>query len=201
MKCYACCKKLLQARRQRLHIKQFIMTVKSPNTSSFFADLDNAFSELLQLVTGIDEKIINTVPFKGSWTPAQLTSHVTKSNKAIAQALDMTGTPAMRDPAERVEELRSMFLNFKTKFQSPEFIRPKDGPFIKRTLVEELRRSADHLNESRKMVDLSEIISLPAFGEITKLEILHFVRYHTLRHTHQLKNILAPLQKKPATGE
>ena len=37
--------------------------------------------------------------------------------------------------------------------------------------------------------NLSEMINHPAFGDITKFEILHFVLYHTQRHIHQLEKI------------
>jgi len=36
-------------------------------------------------------------------------------------------------------------------------------------------------------IRLAEIIALPIFGEVTKLELLYFVLYHTQRHIHQLK--------------
>ena len=83
-----------------------------------------------------------------------------------------------------------MFLDFTMKFNSPEFITPKADSYEKETLITDLTKSIEHLRELRNKINLSEIISLPAFGEITKLELLHFVLYHTQRHIHQLKNIL-----------
>jgi hypothetical protein len=174
------------------------MTTDTIDTKDFFASLDKTTTELLRLISSTDSKIINTVPsdsdrIKGSWTAAQLATHVTKSNKAIAQALDMEGKTAERNPGERVGELRAMFLNFNTKFQSPEFIRPRQENYPKETLVTDLKKSIEHLTETGSRINLSEIISLPAFGEITKLELLYFVLYHTQRHIHQLKNILQEL--------
>ena len=174
------------------------MTTDTIDTKDFFASLDKTTTELLQLISSTDSKIINTVPSgsdrtKDSWTAAQLATHVTKSNKAIAQALDMEGKTAERNPGERVRELKAMFLNFNTKFQSPEFLRPKRENYLKETLVADLKKSIDHLMETGGRINLSEIISLPAFGEITKLELLYFVLYHTQRHIHQLKNILQEL--------
>jgi hypothetical protein len=170
------------------------MTTGTLETKEFFASLDDTSSELLQLISSEDPATINTIPsdsndIKNSWSAAQVTSHVTKSNKAIAQALNMEGKTAERNPAERVQELRSMFLDFTTKFQSPEFIRPNQDSYQRDTLIADLKKSTDRLKELRININLSEIISLPAFGEITKLELLHFVLYHTQRHVHQLKNI------------
>jgi len=175
------------------------MTTGTPNTKEFFASLDEASSELLQMVSLADSTTLNTIPpdsnlVKNSWTAAQLATHVTKSNKAIAQALNMEGKEAERNPAGRVPELKKMFLDFTIKFDSPEFIRPKQGTYQKEALIDELKKSIEQLKELHGKINLSEIISLPAFGEITKLELLHFVWYHTQRHIHQLGNIFQALK-------
>ena len=175
------------------------MATDTLHTKEFFASLDETSSELVHLISSADSTTINTVPsdsyrIKDSWTAAQLASHVTKSNKAIAQALNMEGKTAERNPGERVPELKKMFLDFTVKFNSPEFIRPKQDTYQKEALIAELKKSIEQLKELRSKINLSEIISLPAFGEITKLELLHFVLYHTQRHVHQLKNIFRALK-------
>ena len=170
------------------------MVTDTLNIKEFFVSLDVATSELLQMMASAGSTAINTIPFEDSWTAAQLAAHITKSNKAIAQALNMEGKIAERNPAERVPELKKMFLDFTVKFNSPEFIRPQQDSYQKEALVDELKKSVEQLKELRGEINLSEIISLPAFGEITKLELLHFVLYHTQRHIHQLKNILQALK-------
>jgi DinB superfamily len=170
------------------------MTTGTLNTKEFFESLDEVSSELIHLISSADSITINIVPpdnyrVKNSWTAAQLISHVTKSNNAIRQALNMEGKTAGRNPDERVPELKKMFLDFKVKFNSPEFIRPGLHNYEKDALISDLKKSIEQLKELRSKVNLSEIISLPAFGEITKLELLHFVLYHTQRHIRQLKNI------------
>lgn len=160
----------------------------------FFSSLDSASSELLQWISSADVTIINAVPFVDSWSAAKLAAHIIKSNKAIAQALNMEGKSAERNPGERVPELKKMFLDFTVKFDSPEFIKPKQERYLKEIIVEDLNQSIEQLKELRNRVNLSEIITLPAFGEITKLELLHFVLYHTQRHIHQLTNIFRALK-------
>jgi len=165
------------------------------NTKELFAPLDKVSSELLIIIESLSESTLNTIPFKHSWTAAQLTTHVTKSNSSIAQALNMEAKPAQRDPAERVQELRGIFLDFTTKFKTPDFILPTEDTYEKNILIARLNRSNERLREAAGRVDLSGIINLPAFGEITKLELLHFVLYHTQRHLHQLKNIIRIMEK------
>ena len=171
------------------------MMIEELHTKELFTSLNNASSKLLTMITSLSEATLNTIPFKNSWTAAQLAAHVTKSNNSIAFALKMEAKPAERDPGERVQELKEMFLDFTTKFQSPDFILPTQDTYEKETLIAKLKRSTELLKEVANRVNLSDIISLPAFGEITKLELLHFVLYHTQRHSHQLKNIILIIEK------
>jgi hypothetical protein len=170
------------------------MATDTINTKEIFTALDKTSTELLQLVSSTAENIINTVPYRNSWTAAQLATHINKSNKAIGQALNMEGKVVERDPGARIGELKSMFLNFDIKFKSPEFIRPEVANYQKAIVVSDLKKSIEQLRTAGHKTVLTEIINLPAFGEITKLELLYFVLYHTQRHIHQLKNILSVLQ-------
>lgn len=172
------------------------MTTEKLNIKELFVSLDNAFADLLTMIAGLSENTLNTVPFAGSWTAAQLAAHVTKSNISIAQALDMEAKKSDRDADERVLELKEIFLDYTIKFQSPDFIVPAEGYYEKETVFVRLDRSIDRLREQRMKTDLFGILSLPVFGEITKLELLYFVLYHTLRHTYQLKNIIQVAEKK-----
>ncbi|MEO6221550.1 MAG: DinB family protein [Ginsengibacter sp.] len=172
------------------------MTKDNLNTSELFFSLEQTLSGLLQLIFSADAVTLNTICFKDSWTGGQLVFHVIKSNKAITQSLYMEGKIAERDPGERVNELKTMFLDFTIKFNSPEFIFPREDAYQKETLVTDLKKSIDNLKEKGSTVNLSEIITLPAFGEITKYELLHFVLYHTQRHIYQLKNILQNVKNK-----
>jgi hypothetical protein len=170
------------------------ITTTELDTTELFASLDETTSEFLKLVSSTDEKIINTIPFKDSWTIAQVAIHVTKSNKAIVQGLNMEGKSAERDPEAGVPNLKKIFLDFDAKFQSPEFIVPEKGIYDKANVIAALKKSIEHLQELRNKINLTEIISLPIFGEITKLELLHFVLYHTTRHIHQLKKIIKEIK-------
>ncbi|MEP6583764.1 MAG: DinB family protein [Ginsengibacter sp.] len=165
-------------------------------TSKLFKSLEQTFAELLHLLSSANTEQINTIAFKDSWTPAQVVSHLVKSNNAIAQSLLMPGKNVERDPGERNAELKKMFLDYTTKYQSPEFIRPSLDIYQMDILMADLKKSMEHLRKEGNTVNLSEIISLPAFGEITKYELLHFVLYHTQRHIQQLKKIYQVIQEK-----
>lgn len=155
-----------------------------------YKQYENAATEFTGLISSFTQKELNTIPFEGSWTAAQVGTHVLKSNKSIAQALNMESQPADRLPDERVEELKSVFLNFNTKLKSPDFIIPEPGNYKKEKLAEDLDKSVEEIKELGEKVSLSGTIRHVAFGDITKLELMHFVVYHTRRHSHQLMKIL-----------
>jgi hypothetical protein len=102
----------------------------------------------------------------------------------------MEGKLPGRKPAERVAEFKKIFLDFNHKLKSPDFIVPMPGIYQKEKLVAALKKSNDQLKEKRAQVNLSYVISFSAFGQITKLELLYFVLFHTKRHIHQLKKML-----------
>ena len=172
------------------------MVIERLNTAELFASLDETWSDFLMLLSSVNEKDVNLVPFEDSWTVAQLATHVTKSNKAIVQALQMQGKPCNRNADERTDELKKTFLDFTIKFNSPDFIVPENKDYKKEAVVQQLENSIEQLKQLRTKANLYEIIMLPAFGEITKFEILYFVLVHTQRHLRQLKNILSIINKK-----
>jgi hypothetical protein len=92
------------------------MVIERLNTQELFTSLNEIWSEFLNLVFSVDEQDINIVPFEDSWTVAQLATHVTKSNKAIVQALQMEGKPCSRNADERTKNIKKkrLFSSLKT---------------------------------------------------------------------------------------
>ena len=172
------------------------MFQKKINTKELFASLDNVASEFLQLIASLSEKQINTIPFKDSWTAGQLAEHITKSNTGIAKALNIEGKPTDRNPGERERELKEMFLDFTIKFPASEFLLPTKDIYNKETVIADLKKSIERLKQESDKATLSEAINHRAFGEITKLELLHFAKFHTQRHLHQLKKIVQIVKNK-----
>lgn len=163
------------------------MTKEISYKEELMAQLEQTTSRLLQLVEAFGQQEINDIPFEGSWTAAQVADHITKSNSSIAKALTLKGSEINRDPGERIQELKEIFLDFNTRLKSPNFILPSQDIYEREIVIRELGESVERVKEIAREQDLSEMISHPAFGDITKYEILHFVLYHTQRHIHQLE--------------
>jgi DinB superfamily len=159
-------------------------------TQEILNELQTTSTELMQLLSSCKRKQLNAVPLKDSWTAGQVAEHITKSNAFIVQSLNAEGNKTERKPDERVEELKKTFLDFTIKMQSPDFILPTQDTYQKETITADLKKSIKRVKDTGSKVNLYEIIDHPVFKEITKLELLHFVLYHTQRHIHQLKIIL-----------
>jgi hypothetical protein len=153
-----------------------------------------AASALRNLMSLLDENRVNVVSYENSWTAGQLFRHVSKST-GMAKATRAEAQPAGRNAGERIPELKKVFLNFSHKMKSPGFIVPEAGPYEKEAAIQELDQAFRHLEEAAEAADdLSGLVTGLPLGPITRLEILHFVLYHTQRHTQQMKRICDALK-------
>jgi len=159
------------------------------NKEDVLESVEKTTADLFQLLDRFDQQNINRIPFEDSWTAAQLADHITRSNLSITKALLLNGVAINRDKGARIKELREVFLDFKTKLKSPEFIVPTKTSYERSSVLSYLKQSVEKLLEVSKQTDMSTMINHPAFGDITKFEILHFVLYHTQRHFYQLEKI------------
>ena len=158
-------------------------------TKDIIEQLGETTNEMLQLVSSFNEDEMNSVPFKDSWTAAQVAEHVTKSNASMIRSLSEEGKTSSRNIDEGVKKLKEIFLDFTSKLQSPKFILPTRNSYSKEIVVADLKNSIEQIKKLSNTINLSEIVNHRVFGEITKFEILHFLVYHTQRHIYQLKNI------------
>ena len=159
------------------------------------ASTDRAISGMLDLMFPLDNDEVNTVPYKDSWTAAMLLRHVSKSLHAMSGALRTDSKPGERDPGEKIAELKKVFLDFSAKLKSPDFIVPENGPYEKQSIYEELKNSLSRFKESAEHANLTDLVEGLPLGPVTKLEILHFVVYHSQRHLYQMKKICRALEE------
>ncbi|GEO09089.1 DinB family protein [Segetibacter aerophilus] len=153
-------------------------------------------SQLLRLAEKMTEEEFTAIPFEGSWTAAQVCEHIIKSNKSIVNALKAEGKLVARNADQRIPELKSLFLDFTNKFQSPAPVVPTQLSYKKETFVYELKKTTEDAKELSKAVNEFEAINVPGFGELTKLELLYFIIFHTQRHIQQLKKVVEKVVSK-----
>jgi hypothetical protein len=175
-------------------VKAALLKMETVDKNKLLTAIREPLSKLLDLMSSLNENKVNIVPYKDSWTAAMLFRHVTKSINSMADAMGREAKPAARDADEKIPELKKTFLDFSIKMKSPDFIVPEDGPYEKQPITEELSNSFEILKERTINANLTDIVDGLPIGQITKLEILHFVLYHTQRHVHQMKKICDALK-------
>lgn len=169
------------------------MTTGTIQIASLINNIEQVTDTLVQLLQSIDEPNFNQKPGADKWSVAQVADHIRLSNNSVAKALALKGKPVDRNPGERIDELKKIFLDFQKKYQSPDFIVPSKDIYDPKLLLKELQESIHLIRERMYEDNLDELINHPAFGDISKFEILHFVLYHTQRHLRQIKEIAATL--------
>jgi hypothetical protein len=118
------------------------------------------------------------------------------SNSGFADLLKGPVKDTERAPDAAVEGIKSAFLNFDIKMQTPDFMRPEKKNYDKDGLLEALSGIKADIITSAATLDLSKTclsFELPVLGYVTRLEAVSFVICHTQRHIHQLKNIYTKL--------
>ena len=163
--------------------------------------LEAATDELTGLLSSLSETELNTRPFDGSWTAAQVGEHLLKSY-GVGRILKAPVKKTERPSDQKVEAIKEVFLNFDIKMESPEFITPSDGHIDQATLLSSLSNVTSEIQATAEQLDLSETctaFALPQMGEFTRLEWLHFMLYHTQRHNRQLKNICQKLTERASS--
>jgi len=153
--------------------------------------INNTFNELDNILFSFNDEQLNEIPFEGSWTAGQVTEHIIRSLGGVSRLMSGPAEPTDRDPGEKIKTLEDLFLNFNIKMRSPDFILPEGTDHKKEELLRTLEQLKKETLEASKL-DLSLLCTgaeFPTFGQLTRLEWLHFFLAHTERHTHQLKNI------------
>jgi hypothetical protein len=168
---------------------KYIRMIETINKTDLLDQIDEVVSQLIDLMSTLDENEVNIIPYKDSWTAGQLFQHITKSTEAIVKAVQEQGRHADRDPAENIANLKKTFLDFSTKLESPGFIVPEEGTYEKLASIQKLGSSFQRLRACVNDADLTVVVDKSPIGDATKLEMLHFVLYHTQRHLYQMKKI------------
>ena len=172
------------------------MITETSTKEELLSELDDTAMQLLNAMQTIEESDFNTVPYEGSWTAGQLARHVFKSTSGIAAALGKNGAIAKRNAGEKIPMLRDTFLNFSIKLQAPQFIVPEEKVYDKQASIDELKQAFQLFKTNASATDVNELVEGLPLGEVTKLELIHFIIYHTQRHIYQLEKISKALQEK-----
>jgi hypothetical protein len=163
-----------------------------PMNNELSNQLEKNFQELTNLLSRLNDEQWNAIPFKGSWTPAQLAEHLLKSYQVL-KLFNGTYKKANRQPNEKIEAIKNVFLDMNRKMKSPKELLPSETGIDQKKLLQQLENITHQLVEFSKAKDLTITCldeEMPGFGHLTILEWLNFINFHTQRHLIQLKKII-----------
>ncbi|MGN6398980.1 MAG: DinB family protein [Flavisolibacter sp.] len=165
----------------------------------FIKEFDETTNDLLNTIASFSQEEFNTIPFEGSWTAAQVTEHLLKSESRMPALFKSNSRPTTeREPDGKTAMIKSIFLDFNSKLQSPEFILPSSESKEKEDLFNAFKTVKADIRAVIETVDLSRTFTdfpFPQLGEFTGWEWICFLACHAKRHTRQMKNIKAALVK------
>ena len=130
------------------------MATESVDKNEIIIAIGDTVSQLTDLMSSVENDKINLVPYESSWTASQLLRHVTKSISGMAKAMHMDAKPTDRNPGERIEQLKNVFLDFSQKLKSPEFIVPEEGTYEKQFTIDDLNKSFNQFKENANNANL-----------------------------------------------
>ncbi|MEO6404845.1 MAG: DinB family protein [Ferruginibacter sp.] len=171
--------------------------------NQFVSDMEMAIDDFLKTLSFFDASQINQVYFDDRWTAAQVADHVLKSLENIPRVLSGESIISDRDVFLHVSTIKSIFLDYTNKMQSPEFILPSNDPLDIKLLSDKLSAVKGELTNVSTNTDLSLLFTgfkFPGMGELSGYEWICFAACHTTRHCRQLKNIYAIVNKNEFMG-
>ena len=65
-------------------------------SKEILSELDATLKKLYDVLSSFNQETINTVPFEGSWTAAQVGEHLRKSYDGVVQLLKGKNIPTVR---------------------------------------------------------------------------------------------------------
>jgi hypothetical protein len=161
-------------------------------TQQAINEYKTATDNFLKVLSMFNTQQFNAVPFEGSWTPAQVADHLLKSQWGLPEVFTGNTKPADRKPDASNAMIEGIFLDFSKKFKSPEFIIPTEEPQDKTELLDKYQQKSEEIQQTATPLDDTEIcldFAIPGAEPFTRMEWLHLVACHTIRHTRQLENI------------
>jgi len=167
--------------------------------TTLVTEISQTMDELIQVFSSFHQQQIDTIPFEKSWTAGQVAEHIIKSISNLPEFFDKDIVPTTgRSFDANVGTIRNIFLDFTTKMQSPPFILPQASHHHKEAILQSFDTLKMQMINAASTLNLTmtcKSFELPGIGFLTRLEWLNFFIVHTQRHTNQLKNIYAVLNK------
>jgi hypothetical protein len=159
-------------------------------------EINKTIDGVLDILLKTDDTSLNKTPSENSWSIGQVIEHIIICGHGIP---DLKTEETQRPWDEKVQVLKAVFLNTNEKYKADPSLSPRKHHHDKNELilqVHEMRRKLSKIVIEKDLNLLCLDMELPYFGFLTRYEWIHFILFHTQRHTLQARNTRDEIAKK-----
>lgn len=162
--------------------------------STLLKSLDASTIAIAEAIDTFPKDLFSLKPTPDSWSAQEVAEHIIIVEGAISRLLvGEIEEGHGRDPLEKVEKIRSTFLNVERRASASEAIQPRGKQQAQAAWVESLKLIRAQIHSCLEELDLAPIckgFKHWYFGEMTRGEWGYFSVYHGKRHLWQMERIL-----------
>ena len=155
-------------------------------------DLRQSTNNLLEVLSAAPADIFNTRPDKDEWPIGKVAEHLIKVETGTVRIFTGPAEATVRDPEEKIENIRDRMLDHETKMRAYGPIIPDDKLKDKTKVLEKIQDIRQQMSSFIDIQDLTETVTgfdHPIFGPLTRIEWIYFNIYHSRRHSHKIEEI------------
>lgn len=131
------------------------------------AQIQPTFEAMVSAIEKYKDEDFNKIPFEGSWTGGQVCEHVKLSIEGMPELFQGKTEASNREPDEKVAMVAGVFLDFDKKYDSPEFIIPKQKSYDQNQFADFFSEYGKNLEELAAKLNMAKIcldFEIPGFG-------------------------------------
>jgi hypothetical protein len=155
-------------------------------------ELDKSTKELIKIINEFPDKDFNTRISENAWSTGEVLEHIIRLDGFMIKLLEGESKPTKRNPEDKLEFIKRGFLDIEKKYNAPKFFIPRENNQNKNDCLENIIVNRKKISELVIQSNLSgtypDIIH-PVFGEMSSVEWIYSIIYHSERHMIQIKRI------------
>ena len=156
-------------------------------------DLNQSTTDFLETINNSPVEHFNTKPDTDAWSAAEVIEHVVKVERLLNIIIQgKKESIEERQSDLNIDVIKTAFQNYDKKYTAYGPIIPEANSKDRDELVINFEKNRIKLKELIKSEDLSLVcldFKHGVFGELTVLEWIYIIIYHSKRHAHQIRNI------------
>ena len=166
--------------------------------TTLLADFEANTEKLIYFIEQVDDKELLANPSRTEWSIMDCCEHILQLEQALVKLFRGPVEKAEQVSNEKIEVIKSRFLDFANKLTAFGVILPQRKYKTKAEIskaIRETRTILHRIGTNNGWDKKCMMYAHPLFGHLTRLEWIGFCIYHVERHLNQMEGILKQLEK------